>query len=71
MLMVVELPAYLTAVKLTGDNKIECTLCRDKLLLKDMRNHVGKHVLFSLRGTDENINFKPGVKVRESYSLRV
>jgi len=66
-LLVVELPAHLTVVKLKGDQKIDCLLCGEKRSLKDMRSHVGQHVLFAMRDIDEDINLKPGMKVYISF----
>ena len=60
----VDLPAHLTITKLTADDIIECRLCAKKMKLRDMRNHVGKHVLFAMRNIDENLALRPGVKVQ-------
>ena len=62
-LLIVELPAHLTVIKLKGDTKIQCLLCGAERYLKDMRSHMGQHVLFSMRGVKEDINLKPGMKV--------
>lgn len=61
----VDLPAHLTVTKLTADDIIECRLCEKKMKLRDMRNHVGKHilVLLAMRNVDENVALRPGVKV--------
>jgi hypothetical protein len=60
---VVDLPAHLTVTKLTADDIVECCLCVKKMKLRDMRNHVGKHILLVMRNIDENVALKPGVKV--------
>ena len=36
---------------------------REKMKLRDMRNHVGKHILLAMRNVDENVALRPGVKV--------
>ena len=46
-----------------ADDIIECRLCGKKMKLRDMRNHVGKHVLLAMRSIDENVELRPGVKV--------
>ena len=61
---VVELPAYLTAIKLTGEDRVECSLCGAALALKDMHNHMGKHILLLMHGADENVDLRPGVKIQ-------
>jgi len=63
-LTAVKLPAYLTAIKLTGKDRIECSLCGAALALKDMHNHMGKHILLLMCGADENVDLRPGVKVQ-------
>ena len=59
----VDLPAHLTVTKLTADNIIECRLCEKKMKLRDMRNHVGKHILLAMRNVNENVALRPRVKV--------
>jgi hypothetical protein len=41
----IRLPAPLTLVKLTGNTKVDCFICQKKYLLRNMRNHVGIHLL--------------------------
>jgi len=60
---VVDLPSYLTVNKLGGETVVECCLCGEKMKLRDMRNHVGRHILLALRDIDENVALKPGMKV--------
>jgi hypothetical protein len=60
---VLDLPAHLTVEKLGGDTVIECCVCPKEMKLRDMRNHVGKHILFALRGVDENVELKPGINI--------
>jgi hypothetical protein len=61
--VILDLPAHLTITKLSGDTTIRCHLCGKEVKLKDMRNHVGRHIIFALRGVDENIHLLPGAKV--------
>jgi hypothetical protein len=62
-LLVTALPAYLTVKRLEADDEVECFLCIKKLKLKDMRKHVGKHILFAFRGIPDPLPLKPGVEV--------
>jgi hypothetical protein len=50
-------------MKLTGDNAIKCHLCGKEMKLKEMRSHVGRHIILVLRGVDEKLYLLPGVKV--------
>jgi hypothetical protein len=60
---VLDLPAHLTVTKLTGDTAVKCHLCGKEMKLKEMRSHVGRHIIVALRGVDENVYLLPGVKV--------
>ena len=48
---------------------VACCLWDGKMKLRDMRNHVGKHILLALRDIDENVVLKPGMKVCDSSRL--
>jgi hypothetical protein len=50
-------------MKLTGDTAIKCHLCGKEMKLKDMRTHVGRHIILAIRGVDENVYLLPGAKV--------
>jgi hypothetical protein len=39
--------------KLDPKKPVECCLCAEKIVLNKMRNHVGTHILHSLRGTGD------------------
>ena len=58
-----DLLAHLTITKLTGDTAIKCHLCGNETKLKDMQTHVGKHIILTLQGIDENVYLLPGTKV--------
>jgi hypothetical protein len=59
-LLVTDLPEHLTVKKLDGDDEVECFLCAKpkKLKLRDMRKHVGKHVLLAFRDISEHSSIK-------------
>ena len=48
-----DLPTPLTLVKLPGNSKVNCLLCNKSLLLQNMRNHVGIHLLKARYGIEE------------------
>jgi hypothetical protein len=52
-LEITDLPAHLTVIKLQGDEQVECHFCNASTKLKDMRNHVGKHILCAFRGVED------------------
>ncbi|KAF8150029.1 hypothetical protein B0H34DRAFT_826095, partial [Crassisporium funariophilum] len=57
--VVPNLSAIVNLVERKGDTEIPCHLCGSQQFLKNMRNHVGKHLLLSLRDmgdTDKNLN---------------
>ena len=66
-LLVPDLPAHLTITKLKADDVIECHRCEKQFKLCDMRNHVGKHILFAMQNIDENVSLRPGAKVCRLY----
>ncbi|KAJ8516432.1 hypothetical protein ONZ45_g6259 [Pleurotus djamor] len=45
-------PPILVTRKLAPEEAVRCMLCGKELKLKDMRNHVGHHILRHFRGTD-------------------
>jgi hypothetical protein len=47
------LPGYLAVVKKGGDEEVPCKICEAKFKIKNMRNHVGRHILWALRGQTE------------------
>ena len=57
-MLISDLPTHLTVKKLAGEDDIQCLLCDSskKFKLKDMRNHVGKHILFDFRNL---VQFSP------------
>ena len=42
---------------------IECFMCDKRLRLKNMRKHVGQHILFAFRGMSDKLPLKPGMHV--------
>ena len=66
-LLISDLPVHLTVKKLTGEDEIECLLCHNetskKFKLKDMRSHVGKHILFEFRNIAQFSTLKPGAVI--------
>jgi hypothetical protein len=62
-LLITDLPAHLTAKKLDGDDQVECFMCDKRLRLKNMRKHVGQHILFAFRGMSDKLPLKPGMHV--------
>ena len=47
------LPSQLNIVKLDGKEKVDCYLCGKTFYLKDMRNHVGFHILKAFRQLED------------------
>ncbi|KAF8154484.1 hypothetical protein B0H34DRAFT_629410, partial [Crassisporium funariophilum] len=48
--------------KKRGEESVACRICKKKVQLKDMRNHVGQHVLLSLRNCeDKSANCEIGI----------
>ncbi|KAJ7820505.1 hypothetical protein B0H14DRAFT_2260943, partial [Mycena olivaceomarginata] len=63
-LVVNNVPAHLTQVKLKANDKIPCHICGVTKKLSAMRNHVGSHILFSRRdigeeGLIESVGLEP------------
>ena len=69
---------YSIVVDSKGKEQVECDLCGTLISLgphrntssfsrhrssKDMRNHVGKHILLAHRGLSQSSMLKPGTKV--------
>ncbi|KAI0739154.1 hypothetical protein C8Q80DRAFT_1112684 [Daedaleopsis nitida] len=52
-LIVTDVPVNLTAEKLSGNTSVRCYLCGDKTQLSRMRDHVGHHILYSMRGVPD------------------
>jgi hypothetical protein len=48
------IPAELTRVKLGGKERRPCHICGEGFWISEMRNHVGTHILKSLRGVLDN-----------------
>ena len=48
-----DLPPQLNIVKLDGKAEVKCYLCSRVFLLKDMRNHVGVHLLKAFHQVDD------------------
>jgi hypothetical protein len=49
-----DIPAELTRVKLRGKERRPCHICGEGFRIGEMRNHVGTHILKSLRGVLDN-----------------
>lgn len=64
--VVPNLSAIVNLIELKGDTEIPCHLCGAQQLLRNMRNHVGKHILLSLRDMDDREK-KPGVEVSQDF----
>ncbi|THH13601.1 hypothetical protein EW146_g6638 [Bondarzewia mesenterica] len=52
-LVVVDIPAHLTVKKATPNTSIPCYLCNKSLLLPQMRNHIGEHIILAHRKIPE------------------
>ncbi|KAK6969598.1 hypothetical protein R3P38DRAFT_2587544 [Favolaschia claudopus] len=51
----VEIPLHVRLTpKLDAAESIECKLCHASVKLNTMRNHVGRHILYSLRGKHDS-----------------
>jgi hypothetical protein len=61
--MITDLPVHLTVKKLDGDDLVDCFLCVKQLKLRNMRRHVGQHILFAFRGIADKASLKPGMEV--------
>ncbi|KAJ7691246.1 hypothetical protein B0H14DRAFT_2242564, partial [Mycena olivaceomarginata] len=57
--VVQELPAHLRGAKKCANNKIECEICGIEKKLREMRNHVARHILLCMRGVMETNLIKP------------
>lgn len=55
-LFVTSLPVHLTISKHAGDDQVECLLCNKKTKVKNLRKHVGRHLLRNLRGKNDKLN---------------
>lgn len=60
-----DLPPQLNIVKLDGKTEVKCYLCSKVFHLKDMRNHVGIHLLKAFRQVDDPL-LDENLEVRES-----
>ena len=49
----VDLPPQLNTIKLDGKAEVKCYLCSKVIHLKDMRNHVGVHLLKAFCRVDD------------------
>ncbi|KAH9852083.1 hypothetical protein C2E23DRAFT_203440 [Lenzites betulinus] len=54
-LLVQDIPAHLRMKKLDAKQKVPCLLCGKTLELSLMRNHVGHHILYSLRDVPDDV----------------
>jgi hypothetical protein len=48
------LPPHLSFDALNPDTFTECPLCARKLRIRDLRNHVGKHIILDLRNQPDS-----------------
>jgi hypothetical protein len=46
-----------------GHETVECYFCTTKTKLKDMRNHVGKHILCAFRNVEDSLSLKDGMQI--------
>lgn len=53
-LIVQDVPEFLSVEKLNGNTVVPCLLCGDKMALSQMRNHVGHHILLSMRDIEDD-----------------
>ena len=60
-----DLPPQLNIVKLDGKAEIKCYLCARTSLLKDMRNHVGVHLLKAFRQVNDPLLDGKNIEVRK------
>ena len=60
-------PCYRTSCspveKLEGDSKVDCYFCAESIKLKNMHDHVGRHILWALRGKDESYKLTHGMQI--------
>ncbi|KAF9457045.1 hypothetical protein BDZ94DRAFT_1228616 [Collybia nuda] len=64
-LYVKDLPQNVNITKKGAEDNIDCYLCEKSLKLKDMRKHVGKHLLLALRDVEDPAPLRPGVVVKD------
>ena len=50
MFTILDVPTWLTIEKKTGSDVAPCLICGSKEAVKNMRNHVGHHILYAMRG---------------------
>ena len=60
-LLVPNIPVHLTVKKFEGHETVECYFCTTKTKLKDMRNHVGRHILCAFRDVEDTLSLKEGM----------
>lgn len=53
MFTILDVPTWLTIEKKTGSDVVPCLICGSKEAVKNMRNHVGRHILYVMRGVVE------------------
>lgn len=52
-LVVTDIPPYLSVNKPDPKKAVPCLLCGAKIVLSKMRDHVGHHILYSMRNVPE------------------
>lgn len=70
-LLVHDVPAFLTTEKLGGKQKVPCRLCNETIELSHMRNHVGHHILYSMRDVPDDVELNRGVSNIPGVSVQV
>ncbi|TFY57754.1 hypothetical protein EVJ58_g6829 [Rhodofomes roseus] len=57
MFTILDVPTWLTIEKKAGSDVVPCLICGSKEAVKNMRNHIGRHILYSMRGIHENVPY--------------
>lgn len=63
-LTVQDVPESLSVEKLSGTAMVPCFLCGDTMALSRMRNHIGHHILLSMRDIEDDKDLLQDVSVR-------
>lgn len=64
--LIVNLPLQINLVKLEGKDEAECLLCGAEVYVKDMRKHVGNHLLLDLHEVEDG-SLKDGIEVCQLF----
>jgi hypothetical protein len=62
-LLVTDLSHRLTVQKLPANDKVECYFCTTSTKLKDMCDHVGRHILAAVQGIEDSLPLKSGMQI--------